>query len=57
MRAKLVLRDKTVYGDGWIVQVVDGLAAHGEDGNAAVEATVRDEVQALCARFPLYAGM
>lgn len=41
----------------WIVQVVDGLAAHGEDGNAAVEAAVRDEVQALCVRFPLYAGM
>ncbi|ARJ69663.1 serine hydroxymethyltransferase [Paracoccus contaminans] len=41
----------------WIVQVVDGLAAHGEDANAAVEAAVRDEVQALCTRFPLYAGM
>ena len=41
----------------WIVQVVDGLAAHGEDGNAAVEAAVGDEVQALCVRFPLYAGM
>ncbi len=41
----------------WIVEVVDGLAAHGEDGNAQVEAKVKAEVEALCARFPLYAGM
>ena len=38
----------------WIVEVVDGLAAHGEDGNGAVEAKVRGEVQALCDRFPVY---
>ena len=37
-----------------IVEVVDGLAANGEDGNAAVEETVRGKVAALCARFPLY---
>ena len=41
----------------WIVEVVDGLAAHGDEGNAAVEAKVRAEVAALCGRFPLYAGM
>ncbi len=41
----------------WIVEVVDGLAAHGEDDNAEVEARVAAEVKALCARFPLYAGM
>ena len=41
----------------WIVEVVDGLAANGEDGNAEVEARVAAEVKALCARFPLYAGM
>ena len=41
----------------WIVQVVDGLAANGEDGNAAVEAQVKAEVEALCARFPIYPGM
>ncbi|MCL4676601.1 MAG: serine hydroxymethyltransferase, partial [Pararhodobacter sp.] len=41
----------------WIVEVVDGLAAHGEDGNGAVEAAVRAKVQALCARFPLYPGL
>lgn len=41
----------------WIVEVVDGLAAQGEDGNAGTEAKIAAEVQALCARFPLYAGM
>ncbi|MDT8854266.1 serine hydroxymethyltransferase [Paracoccaceae bacterium Fryx2] len=38
----------------WIVEVVDGLAANGEDGNGAVEAAVRAKVEALCARYPLY---
>ncbi|MCA2014281.1 serine hydroxymethyltransferase [Pararhodobacter sp. CCB-MM2] len=41
----------------WIVEVVDGLAANGDEGNAAVEAAVRDKVKALCDRFPLYAGL
>ena len=41
----------------WIVRVVDGLAAHGEDGNGAVEAAVRAEVRAVCARFPIYPGL
>jgi glycine hydroxymethyltransferase len=41
----------------WIVEVVDGLAAHGEDGNSAVEASVRAKVQALCDRYPLYPGL
>jgi glycine hydroxymethyltransferase len=40
-----------------IVEVVDGLAANGEDGNAAVEASVRARVEALCARFPIYPGL
>ena len=38
----------------WIVEVVDGLAAHGEDGNAEVEAAVRAKVEALCEKFPIY---
>ena len=38
----------------WIIEVTDGLAANGEDGNSAVEAKVKGEVEALCARFPLY---
>ncbi len=37
-----------------IVEVVDGLAINGEDGNAAVEAAVKGKVEALCARFPIY---
>ncbi|KNG95129.1 serine hydroxymethyltransferase [Pseudaestuariivita atlantica] len=38
----------------WIVRVVDGLATHGEDGNAAIEDAVRAEVQQMCDRFPIY---
>ena len=38
----------------WIIDVVDGLAANGEEGNAAVESKVKAEVGALCARFPIY---
>jgi len=37
-----------------IVQTLDGLAAHGESGNAATEAAVRAEVAALTRRFPIY---
>mgnify|MGYP001248681916 CR=1 FL=1 len=40
-----------------IVEVVDGLAANGEAANADVEARVRDKVQTLCDRFPLYPGL
>jgi len=38
----------------WIGEVVDGLAANGAEGNAAVEAKVRGQVMALTARFPIY---
>ena len=41
----------------WIVEVVEGLAANGEDGNDAVEAKVRGEVLELCARFPIYPNL
>ena len=37
-----------------IADVLDGLAANGADGNAAVEAAVNVRVRALCARFPIY---
>ena len=40
-----------------IVEVVDGLAASGPDGNGAVEASVKTRVQALCDRFPIYPGL
>jgi glycine hydroxymethyltransferase len=35
-------------------EVLDGLAANGEEGNGAIEASVRKKVEALCARFPIY---
>ena len=41
----------------WITEVVDGLAANGEDGNTAVEAKVKAEVEALCQRFPIYPNL
>ena len=41
----------------WIVEVVDGLAANGEEGNGAVEEAVKAKVAALCARFPLYPNL
>ncbi len=41
----------------WIIEVVDGLAANGEDGNAEVEAKVKAEVAELCARFPIYPSL
>jgi glycine hydroxymethyltransferase len=44
-------------GADWIVEVVDGLAANGEDGNAEVEAKVRAEVEALCDRYPMYPNL
>ena len=40
-----------------IVEVIDGLAANGEDGNGAVEEAVKAKVANLCARFPIYDGM
>jgi glycine hydroxymethyltransferase len=40
----------------YIVEVLDGLReANSDEGNAAVEARVRDKVHALTARFPIYA--
>ncbi|MBI2233650.1 MAG: serine hydroxymethyltransferase [Micavibrio aeruginosavorus] len=37
-----------------IVRVLDGLAANGEEGNAAAEKAVLAEVHALCKKFPIY---
>ena len=40
---------------GYIVEVLDGLReANSDEGNAVVEARVRDKVKALTARFPIY---
>lgn len=40
-----------------IVEVVDGLAANGEDANGEVEAAVKAKVANLCQRFPIYQDM
>ncbi|MEM8979087.1 MAG: serine hydroxymethyltransferase [Pseudomonadota bacterium] len=40
-----------------IVEVVDGLAANGEEGNAEVEASVKEKVLALCGQFPIYPNL
>jgi glycine hydroxymethyltransferase len=37
-----------------IIEVLDGLAQNGEDGNAGVEAAVKAKVIALTDRFPIY---
>ncbi|HVA12361.1 MAG TPA: serine hydroxymethyltransferase [Stellaceae bacterium] len=41
---------------GLIADVLDGLHANGDAGNAGVEATVRHKVEGLCAAFPVYPG-
>jgi glycine hydroxymethyltransferase len=38
----------------WMIEVVDALAKGGD--TAAIESKVREEVKALTARFPIYAG-
>ncbi|HEX2724791.1 MAG TPA: serine hydroxymethyltransferase, partial [Beijerinckiaceae bacterium] len=37
-----------------IIEVLDGLARNGEDGNASVEAGAKDRAQDLTRRFPIY---
>ena len=41
----------------WIIEVVDGLANNGEEGNSAVEEKVKSEVAILCAKYPLYPNL
>ncbi|WP_224005664.1 serine hydroxymethyltransferase [Aureimonas sp. SA4125] len=41
-----------------IVEVLDGLkAANSDEGNAAVEAKVKEKILAMTARFPIYDGL
>ncbi|MEM7190774.1 MAG: serine hydroxymethyltransferase, partial [Pseudomonadota bacterium] len=40
-----------------IVEVLDGLAANGPDGNGEVEEAVKAKVKTLCDRFPIYQGL
>ena len=39
---------------GYILEVLDGVAKNGPEGNQAVEKAVREKVKKLCARFPIY---
>jgi glycine hydroxymethyltransferase len=39
---------------GMIIEVLDGLVANGDAGNAAVEASVKERALELCERFPIY---
>ncbi|HEY1504016.1 MAG TPA: serine hydroxymethyltransferase [Stellaceae bacterium] len=39
-----------------IADVLDGLQANGDTGNAGIETNVKREVAALCAAFPVYQG-
>ena len=41
----------------WIVEVTDGIAANGADGNEAVENKVRNEIETMCDKFPLYPNL
>jgi glycine hydroxymethyltransferase len=38
----------------FILEVIDGLATNGVDGNGEVETSVRARVAELCAKFPIY---
>ena len=40
-----------------ITEVLDGLAASNSGDNTAVEAQVKERVQALCRRFPIYPNL
>jgi glycine hydroxymethyltransferase len=37
-----------------IIEVLDGLVANGDEGNGAVEASVKKRAVELCERFPIY---
>ena len=39
-----------------VADVLDGLRKNGEAGDGQIEANVRERVQALCNRFPIYPG-
>jgi glycine hydroxymethyltransferase len=38
----------------WIAEVVEGLRKNGDEGDAQIEAHVREKVKALTAQFPIY---
>jgi glycine hydroxymethyltransferase len=46
--------DEFTYVGELITEVLDGLAANGEENNGKVETAVRNKVKALTRRFPIY---
>lgn len=41
----------------WAIEVLDGLAANGPEGNTDVENAIKAKVEAMCARFPIYPNL
>jgi glycine hydroxymethyltransferase len=39
---------------GMIIEVLDGLAKHGDEGNRSIEASVKERAVELCERYPIY---
>jgi glycine hydroxymethyltransferase len=39
-----------------IADVVEGLRKNGAEGDGQIEARIKAEAEALCARFPIYPG-
>ncbi len=48
------MKNEWVQIGNMILEVLDGVVANGAEGNAQVEAKVKAEVKALCAKFPIY---
>jgi glycine hydroxymethyltransferase len=40
-----------------MIEVLDGLAANGEEGNANIENRIRGKVKLMCEQFPIYEGL
>lgn len=38
----------------WILDVLNGVVAHGAEGNGQIEAEIKENVLALCREFPIY---
>jgi len=38
----------------YILEILDGLKVHGENGNGVIEKAVKAKVEELCGRFPIY---
>jgi glycine hydroxymethyltransferase len=47
------VREFEQTGD-WIADVLDGIARNGAEGNAKLEAAVREAAASLCRRYPIY---